>query len=162
MATFSFKALILFFLFFSIANASESIFTDSTFEYYIPILYVDGIPYTVKMGPGTSRYGELISKITEINELPPFATRFDTITNNMTRQEVLKVLGEPKRIYNFKRTGDQVCSAPELPVDSGYEEWEYGGNHYSSKPSGYAVWFASVDNSIVWKTVGTVNKFSCR
>ncbi len=161
MAKSYFKTLYLLFLFSGITNATESIYNDTTLEYYIPVLYADGVPYTVILGQGTSPYGELIAKVNEITELSPFATRFNSINNNMTRQEVLKVLGIPKKIYNIKKTADQQCSAPIIPVDSWYEEWEYGGNHHSSRPSGFAVWFASVDQSSVWKTVGSIDKFIC-
>jgi len=102
-----------------------------------------------------------LKKDNHINEFVSFEERFDTIQNDMSRQEVTEVLGIPQKIKNLEIKSGPYCSEPALNVGSFYEQWEYDVDSSSQLSSGYVIWFSESNTRLEWKTVGKVNGYSC-
>ncbi len=154
------KVTILFVLIVNYVNAGEPEFSFETNELDIPVVMVDGIPYSVKMHLIDDEQG-LTFTVTEANNLPSFEERFESLQNGMTRQEVIEILGVPQNIKNLEIKVGAFCSEPTLEVGSVYEQWEYGVDRSSQAPSGFVVWFSEVDNPSEWEIVGKLKGFSC-
>jgi len=90
-----------------------------------------------------------------------FEERFNTVQNDISRQETIKILGVPQRIRNLEIKSRSFCSEPLLDVGSMYEQWEYGVDSSSQGPSGYVVWFSKSDTPSEWKTVGKGKSYTC-
>jgi hypothetical protein len=144
-----------------ISKASESSFSFATKELNIPAVVVDNNKlYTVKMNL-INNENNLMFVLAQATELPLFEQRFETIEDNMSRQQVINLLGIPEKIKNLEIKAGAFCSEPSLDVGSSFEQWEYSVDSTSQGPSGYVVWFSKVDNTSEWKVVGKINGFSC-
>ena len=155
------KTSVLFFILICTAKASESNFSFETKELNIPVVVVDNDRlYTVKMTQ-INDDSNLMFVLSEGTELPLFKERFETIVDNMSRQEVVDLLGMPEKIKNLEKKAGEFCNEPALDVGISFEQWEYGVDSSLQGPSGFVVWFSKVDNTTEWKVVGEINGFGC-
>ena len=77
-------------------------FSFITKELNIPIVVVDGeSQYSVKMNL-ISDDNDFIFALSEVTALPSFEERFENITDNMSRQEVIDLLGFPQGISDHE------------------------------------------------------------
>lgn len=161
MINFFIKTSILFFMLICVSKASESSFSFVTKELNIPAVVVDNNKlYTVKMNLINDE-NNLMFVLAQATELPLFEQRFETVVDNMSRQQVINLLGIPEKIKNLEIKAGAFCSEPSLDVGTSYEQWEYSVDSASQGPSGFVVWFSKVDNTSEWKVVGKINGFSC-
>ena len=158
------KTFVLFFIFMSSSKAMEATYSSDGKELNIPIVVdkENNKRYRIKM---SHLYGDnLIFGVTELTEIPSFNKRFESIVKNMTRKEVIGILGFPDVIYNDEITTElQYCSQPELGVGVTYEQWNYGVDRYSEGPSGSVVIFAALDSKKPreWTVSETFHGFVC-
>jgi hypothetical protein len=155
-----FKVTILFFIFTCTSSANESSFSFATKELNIPRVIVDENKYyAIKMTLTDEK--EFVFSLAEANELPSFEERFETIQNNMSRPEVLNILGVPQKIQNLEKKELEFCSEPSIESGTAYEQFEYAIDSNSDGASGFVVWFAKVDNTAEWKVIDKIKGFSC-
>ena len=143
------KTFVLFFIFMSSSKAMEVTYSSDGKELNIPVIIdkASNKGYRVKM---SHLYGDnLIFGVTELTEIPSFNKRFESILKNMTRKEVIDILGFPDAIYNKIKSELQYCSQPgdEVGVGAAYEQWNYGVDRYSEGSSGSVVFFSDLDSS---------------
>ena len=147
------KTFVLFFIFMSSSKAMEVTYSSDGKELNIPIVVdkENNKRYRIKM---SHLYGDnLIFGVTELTEIPSFDKRFASIVKNMTRKEVIEILGFPDVIYNQTTTEIPYCSQPDIGVGVAYEHWDYGG--------GAGIFFAAFDNRIQWTVSESFHGFWC-
>ncbi|TXL16829.1 hypothetical protein BMR06_15470 [Methylococcaceae bacterium HT5] len=132
MINFFIKIATLFFMLSFISKASEPIYSPSTQDLEIPSVIVGNDLYTVKMKLITD--DPLIFRVIELTKRPSFEQRFESISENMSKQQVIDLLGVPDHIYGVEQI---------------------------QEPSGYAVWFFRVPGQHELRVVGKIEGFGC-
>lgn len=152
---------ILSLLFISVVSAADPEYSSMTKELLIPVVNVDNTTsYSVKMTLANNSE-QLLFSLDEAVVLPAFEDRFVNVENGMTRQAVVDLLGMPGKIKNLQITTSPFCDQPSLNLGSYYEQWEYNVDPTLQAPSGFVVWFASVDGSSEWSVVGKIKGYAC-
>ncbi|TXK93420.1 hypothetical protein BMR05_14050 [Methylococcaceae bacterium HT4] len=158
MINFFIKIATLFFMLSFISKASEPIYSPSTQDLEIPSVIVGNDLYTVKMKLITD--DPLIFRVIELTKRPSFEQRFESISENMSKQQVIDLLGVPDHIYAEEMETRVYCDEPPLELGSRYEQWNYGVEQIQ-EPSGYAVWFFRVPGQHELRVVGKIEGFGC-
>ncbi|VAW45038.1 hypothetical protein MNBD_GAMMA04-659 [hydrothermal vent metagenome] len=137
-------------------------FSFATGELNIPTVIVDGNQlYDVKMQLMNTENGMLFSLVNAV-EQPVFEEIFETITNNMSKKEVINRLGMPQEMHFDLEIKLPYCDAPQLELGAIYDQWTYFNDSSKMGPSGFAVWFAKVEGvSDKELVVGKVNGYGC-
>lgn len=160
------KTFVLFFIFMSSSKAMDATYSYDEKELNIPMVIDKGSnkPYRVKMLQlSDDNLVFSVTEVTEIPENPSFNKRFESIVRNMTRKEVINILGFPDAIYNKTTTKYVYCSQPDVGVGVAYSQWNYGVDRSAQGPSGSVVFFAALDRRkpSEWTVSRAFHGFSC-